>query len=354
MINHFPNHYELTRKDTMAKNVKRYRRELEKEGNPVASKDANGRYHNLDFLPTTYNIPSDGTLFLEEMKKNPNSTWICKPSSGLQGKGIFILNKISQLKKWLAECGQRKDCYVACRYVERPLLIGGKKFDMRSYVLVTSYRPLRVWVCKEGFSRFCNVKYHHSIDMKGDDIFAHLTNVAVQKTGEDYNDKHGNKFSLKNLRLYLEGTRGHEATEKLFQDIYTVYIHALKSVQNVMINDKHCFELYGFDVLIDEDLQPWLLEVNASPSLHASTKSDRALKMKLITDTLNIVIPPDWPSTATNRGFAGWNQKMNSGCFELIYDEAIGLDRLRNPLKPKPTPNSNKDRRSSMHTSTWR
>ena len=47
MINHFPNHYELTRKDMMMKNIKRYRKELDKEGNPVAEKDELGRYLHL-------------------------------------------------------------------------------------------------------------------------------------------------------------------------------------------------------------------------------------------------------------------------------------------------------------------
>lgn len=44
IVNHFPNHYELTRKDLMVKNIKRYRRELEKEGSPLAEKDENGKY----------------------------------------------------------------------------------------------------------------------------------------------------------------------------------------------------------------------------------------------------------------------------------------------------------------------
>lgn len=44
MVNHFPNHYELTRKDLLIKNIKRYRKELEKEGSPLAEKDENGKY----------------------------------------------------------------------------------------------------------------------------------------------------------------------------------------------------------------------------------------------------------------------------------------------------------------------
>lgn len=44
MVNHFPNHYELTRKDLMIKNIKRYRKELEKEASPLAEKDENGKH----------------------------------------------------------------------------------------------------------------------------------------------------------------------------------------------------------------------------------------------------------------------------------------------------------------------
>ena len=58
-----------------------------------------------------------------------------------------------------------------------------------------------------------------------------------------------------------------------------------------MINDKHCFELYGFDVLIDANLKPWLIEVNASPSLSTTTEADRQIKMNLINDTFRIVVP---------------------------------------------------------------
>ena len=62
-------------------------------------------------------------------------------------------------------------------------------------------------------------------------------------------------------------TRGKDKAEKCFNDIEKIIYIALKSVQSVIVNDRHCFELYGFDVLIDGTLKPWLLEVNACPSL---------------------------------------------------------------------------------------
>lgn len=71
-----------------------------------------------------------------------------------------------------------RESYVISRYIDQPLLVGGKKFDLRIYVLVTSYRPLKVWLSAKGFARFCNEKY--STDMSElDNLMMHLTNVAV-------------------------------------------------------------------------------------------------------------------------------------------------------------------------------
>lgn len=79
----------------------------------------------------------------------------------------------------------------------------------------------------------------------------HLTNVAIQKHGDEYNEKHGNKWTVKNLsersllrsghhqslicplhaELYLEATRGHEATQRMFDSIHFIMVHSLKAVQ---------------------------------------------------------------------------------------------------------------------------
>mmetsp|Transcript_16544 Transcript_16544/g.28350 ORF Transcript_16544/g.28350 Transcript_16544/m.28350 type:complete len:446 (+) Transcript_16544:151-1488(+) len=290
LVNHYPNHFELTRKDLLVKNIKRYQKQVKRDGGPQ---------EGADIIPSTFVLPQDYMLFVEEFRRTPNTTWIMKPSSKSQGKGIFLINKLSQIKKWSStvnlppalRAGQEN--YVVSRYIDRPLLIGSKKFDLRLYVVVTSYKPLTVYMSCLGFGRFCSAKYTTE-ETELDNEFVHLTNVAIQKHGEDYNNKHGNKWTLDNIRLYLEATRGIETTAILFNDIESCIVTSLKAVQGIIQNDKHCFELYGYDLLIDDQLKPWLVEVNASPSLTTSTAADRLLKFKVVSDTLNLVTPSEW------------------------------------------------------------
>lgn len=67
---------------------------MEKEGNPIAEKDATGNYVYMDMVPMTYVLPGDYTIFVEEFKRNPHTTWIMKPTNAAQGQGIFLINKL--------------------------------------------------------------------------------------------------------------------------------------------------------------------------------------------------------------------------------------------------------------------
>ena len=173
VVNHFPNGYELTRKDLMVKNIKRFRKDMEKENNPIADRDENGLLVHMDIVPLTWLLPSEYTIFSEEFKKFPKAIWIMKPTTGYQGQGIYLVNRWNKIKHH-----QGKDPYVISRYIDRPLLVGGKKFDMRIYVLVTTYRPMRAYLSSKGFARFCNKKYTMASDDL-DNMEVHLTNVAI-------------------------------------------------------------------------------------------------------------------------------------------------------------------------------
>ncbi|PRP74105.1 hypothetical protein PROFUN_05313 [Planoprotostelium fungivorum] len=313
-VNHFRNHFELTRKDNLIKNLKRAKRQLEKE-------DKHSEASKYSFFPTTYLLPSEYALFLEEWKKHPTGTvWIMKPIGRAQGKGIFLFNKLNQISNWkkdykgmtTPEGVVAPEAYIVQQYLHNPYLVGGKKFDMRIYALVTSYYPLKCYVHRSGFARFSNHRYSNDISNITNN-YVHLTNVAVQKTSKSYHAA-GCKWNVRNLRQFLISKHGQEAVNELFWE--QVILRALCAVQRVMINDKHCFEMYGYDIILDANLKPWLLEVNASPSLSADTEEDHTLKFGVLNDVLDII---DF-----EHKLKGNEEHM--GGFDLIYDQATGFN----------------------------
>jgi len=77
--------------------------------------------------------------------------WIVKPSTSSQGKGIFITQHSATASSGVNL--EEETCTVS-RYIDNPLLIDGKKFDLRIYVAVTSFNPLRIYIHEQGLARF--------------------------------------------------------------------------------------------------------------------------------------------------------------------------------------------------------
>ena len=73
-----------------------------------------------------------------------HNAWILKPGGKSRGRGIEIFTSITELEQTIKES---RDClWVTQKYIERPLLVIGKKFDIRVWVLLTSVEPLRIWL----------------------------------------------------------------------------------------------------------------------------------------------------------------------------------------------------------------
>ncbi|KAF4660312.1 putative tubulin polyglutamylase ttll9 [Perkinsus olseni] len=214
------------------------------------------------------------------------------------------------------------EAYVVQKYIARPLLLGGKKFDLRLYVLVPNFSPLTVWVYRQGFARLSMSRYSKT-KKSMENHAVHLTNVAVQKVSPGYNPTHGGKYDLNELKIFLSAKFGSDRVENMFFDMENIILASLKAVDAKVAPDKHSFELYGYDIILDEKLKPWLLEVNASPSLTANTPSDYRMKFDLLDDVFNVlniegIIPEDL--------YSGSKQ---IGGFDLLYRSDIG--RVREP-----------------------
>ena len=389
-INHFRNYYELTRKDLLIKNLKRRRNALLKEG-----RTAEAALYN--FFPDTFNLPSEYLLFVDTFRRGMSggggsggggsgadgtgsaangsgssavhpfhtpciasspsplsNSWIMKPIGSSQGKGIFLIDKLSQLADWamgsspaslasspssaaapptssssasattstspattttsLPASSSSDDSnsgsappvsrYIVQRYLSSPLLIGGKKFDLRVYVLVVSYHPLVAYMHRQGFARFSSIRYHTGRSSLSNSL-VHLTNVAIQKHGPQYDEVSGGKWDVQGLRRYLLSSYPPAQVLSLFANLTTLVTHSLLAVQPVITQDPHCFELYGYDALIDSHLKPWCIEVNASPSLSANTRQDEQLKKAMLHDTFHALEYERWRKERGRRRSGG-------------------------------------------------
>eukprot|EP00501_MAST-03F_sp_TOSAG23-6_P000423 GSMAST32.ASY1.ANO1.435.1 assembled CDS len=186
--------------------------------------------------------------------------------------------------------------HVVQQYIDEPLLIDGYKFDLRLYVLVTSFQPLEAFIYTEGFARMSTEPINRDY-LK--DLRMHLTNSSVQqkpeirtkesKNTESFYQNRGSKLSYSFLLQRLE--KLNIDTQKLQKNIHILILKSLVCADDLIKHQPNCFEVYGYDIIIDSSLRPWLLEVNASPSFGIENDLDKRIKSALIKDTIGLLAP---------------------------------------------------------------
>nr|XP_022333055.1 tubulin polyglutamylase ttll6-like isoform X19 [Crassostrea virginica] len=276
-INHFPGMSEICRKDLLARNLNRMNKMFPKEYN---------------IFPKTWCLPADYGDFLAYTRQKKNKTYILKPETGCQGRGIWVTRNPKEIKP--------HEHMICQQYMAKPFLIDGFKFDLRIYTLVTSCDPLRIFLFKDGLARFATNKYIEPTHNNVDNVFMHLTNYAINKHSEDFirDDEAGSKRRISTINRYLRD-KGYDV-DKMWADIDDVIIKTLISAHSVLkhnyrtcfpnhVKGSACFEILGFDVLLDRKLRPQVLEVNHSPSFNTDSELDREIKGALVWDSLNLV-----------------------------------------------------------------
>jgi len=100
----------------------------------------------FSFYPPSWNLPEDMARLQQDLAGSA-APLIIKPDDGAQGDGIFIATSFDHLASHLRNMPSRPA--VVQKYLGRPLLLKGLKFDLRIYVFIASVEPLEVWVCRE-------------------------------------------------------------------------------------------------------------------------------------------------------------------------------------------------------------
>uniref|UniRef100_A0A8C2NW88 Tubulin tyrosine ligase like 4 n=1 Tax=Capra hircus TaxID=9925 RepID=A0A8C2NW88_CAPHI len=276
-LNHFPGSFQIGRKDRLWRNLSRMQSRFGKK--------------EFSFFPQSFILPQDAKLLRKAWESSSRQKWIVKPPASARGIGIQVIHKWSQLPK-------RRPLLVQ-RYLHKPYLISGSKFDLRIYVYVTSYDPLRIYLFSDGLVRFASCKYSPSMKSLGNK-FMHLTNYSVNKKNAEYQANEdetacqGHKWALKALWSYLsqKGVNSDAIWEKIKDVVVKTIISSepyVTSLLKMYVRRPYsCHELFGFDVMLDEKLKPWVLEVNISPSLHSNSPLDISIKGQMIRDLLNL------------------------------------------------------------------
>ncbi|XP_069472972.1 tubulin monoglutamylase TTLL4 isoform X2 [Ambystoma mexicanum] len=277
-LNHFPGSFQIGRKDRLWRNLSKMQVRFGRK--------------EFNFFPQSFVLPLDIKLLKKAWEESgTRQKWIVKPPASARGIGIQVIHKWSQLPK-------RRPLLVQ-RYLHKPYLISGSKFDLRIYVYVTSFDPLRVYLFTDGLVRFASCKYSSSMKSLGNK-FMHLTNYSVNKKNSEYKSNadetacQGHKWALKALWMYLneKGVNSDKIWEKIKDIVIKTIIASepyVNSLAKMYLRRPYCcHELFGFDIMLDENLKPWILEVNISPSLHSNSPLDVNIKGQMIRDLLNL------------------------------------------------------------------
>lgn len=134
-----------------------------------------------------WTLPDDGVRLAQQLDSrlpNPDGSgrapaWIVKPARGSQGQGIRVFHASAELAARLHASAslQARTKLVVQPYLREPKLHRGRKWDLRTYVLVTSVLPMRVYVFAEAIVRYASSAYSPNATTAG----SVLTNTYVGK-----------------------------------------------------------------------------------------------------------------------------------------------------------------------------
>nr|XP_021137521.1 inactive polyglycylase TTLL10 isoform X2 [Columba livia] len=271
--------------------------------------------------------------------------WICKPSCSNQGRGIFLLKNATAVHTLQAKLLSAEEhllskkmpykfpqARIVQRYIHQPLLLEGKKFDVRSFLLIACTAPYVLFFA-QGYVRLTCVNY----DAASDDLTVHLTNQYMQKKNSLYSQlKDETVWRMEHFNSYVNEKFGKNGG--LPKDwVFTVFTRMQQIMLQCFLAAKHkldrklgYFDLIGCDFLIDENFKVWLLEMNANPALHTGCRALSDTIPAVVHESLDLVLEVFHKCLKGRRVLP-----LETLCrFVLLYHEDAA--EMRRPLRTAP------------------
>lgn len=286
--------------------------------------------------------------------------WIVKPGAKSRGRGISTFADLAKLLKYVdAGTGSAQASqWVVQKYIENPLIISKHKFDLRQWVLVTDWNPLTIYFYDECYARF-SVEEYTTSDEGLENAYVHLVNNSISKKNERFHiplqvpgcdDIEGFMWSFDSFSSFLQKSTGRDMMkDKIQPRMKDIAKWSLMCASECIEHRKNSWELYGFDFMVDDNYNAWLIEINSSPACDYSTKVTERYVQKALVELLSVTLDMrEWEKKSKNaRGekpdTGGWLQ-LHKGPFLEMPTTAFGADMTlkgdaMRPPKKKVPPN---------------
>ena len=264
-----------------------------------------------ELLPEIEQIIQKISLNLPQyILEGSKNVWIVKPGGLSRGRGVHCIDQLNDILSNVKPCNQT----IIQKYIENPLIINGRKFDIRQWVLVTDLNPLTVWIFETPYVRFGAENYHID-DFKN--IFSQLTGNSIAKHSDKFNtgEVEGDMWENEQFREYLKKNYGGDPWVEIQKKIEKIVILSLECAKHKLFNRKNNFEVFGFDIMLDDKLNVYLIEINASPDWTYSTKVTEKLVKIASEDIMKVVL--DLPKE--NMKPENERNKVDTGRFRQIF-----------------------------------
>ena len=176
------------------------------------------------------------------------------------------------------------------KYIERPLLYKGRKCDMRIWVLVT--HTMKVYFFKEGHLKTCSIPY----DIESKDAYTHITNYSFQKHNRNFQKyEKGNEVPFYDFQTFLDKNypeRKYLIKKHLYTQIREIISISMMSVKDQINknNRNYQFEIFGYDFMLDEEFNLFLIEINDDPGIEESSPWISIIIPRMLDDALRLTI----------------------------------------------------------------
>lgn len=256
--------------EELIKETKKYFTGINKYKNTITMQNNQNNNNNESLINETAVIPN-----------NQNNQTIIKENSKKKKSKLYISSSL-----------------LIQKYIEKPLLFKGRKFDIRVFLLID--HKMNLYIFKEGHLKTSSEKYN--IETK--ETYVHITNYSLQKYNPNFAmHEIGNELSFRVFQDYLDSIdSGVSVYKDIMPKIKELILVSVKSVANKINrrNVHYTFEIYGCDLILDENYHPYLFEINDNPGLTFSSPIIEEIVPRILDDAFRYTLDVIYPTKLEN------------------------------------------------------